>query len=65
MKLLFDQNLSPRLVNRLAVLFPDSAHVQSVGLDCANDDQVWEYARLNGLVAARGERKAPWGHREC
>ena len=50
MKLLFDQNLSPKLVNRLADLFPDSAHVQSVGLDCASDDQVWEYARLNGFA---------------
>jgi predicted nuclease of predicted toxin-antitoxin system len=48
-KLLFDQNLSPKLVNRLADLFPDSAHVESVGLDCASDDQVWEYARLNGF----------------
>jgi hypothetical protein len=28
---LFDQNLSPRLVNRLADLFPDSLHVHSVG----------------------------------
>ncbi|MFB2971179.1 DUF5615 family PIN-like protein [Aerosakkonema sp. BLCC-F183] len=27
MKLLFDHNLSPRLVNRLADIFPDSNHV--------------------------------------
>ena len=50
MKLLFDQNLSPKLVNRLADLFPGSSHVQSVGLDCANDDRVWEHARLNGFA---------------
>jgi predicted nuclease of predicted toxin-antitoxin system len=50
MKLLFDQNLSPKLVQRLADLFPDSVHVQSVGLDCAGDDQVWEHARLNGFA---------------
>src|SRR5207248_1452461 len=50
MKLLFDQNLSPKLVNRLADLFPDSSHVQSVGLDCAGDDQIWEHARLNGFA---------------
>jgi predicted nuclease of predicted toxin-antitoxin system len=50
MKLLFDQNLSPALVNRLADLFPGSSHVQSEGLDCASDDQVWEYARLNGFA---------------
>jgi predicted nuclease of predicted toxin-antitoxin system len=50
MKLLFDQNLSPKLVTRLADLFPDSSHVQSVGLDCADDDKVWEHARLNGFA---------------
>jgi predicted nuclease of predicted toxin-antitoxin system len=50
MKLLFDQNLSPKLVNRLANLFPGSSHVQSVGLACASDDQVWEHARLNGFA---------------
>ncbi len=50
MKLLFDQNLSPKLVNRLADLFPGSSHVQWVGLDCADDDQVWEHARLNGFA---------------
>jgi predicted nuclease of predicted toxin-antitoxin system len=50
MRLLFDQNLSPKLVSRLADLFPGSTHVQSAGLDCADDDQVWEHARLNGLA---------------
>jgi len=38
MKLLLDQNLSPRLADRLADLFPDSSHVQRVGLDTATDD---------------------------
>ena len=37
MKLLFDQNLSPKLANGLGDLFPGSRHVQSVGLDCADD----------------------------
>ncbi len=50
MKLLFDQNLSPKLVNCLADLFPDSRHVQSENLDCADDNQVWEYGRLNGFA---------------
>jgi predicted nuclease of predicted toxin-antitoxin system len=50
MKLLFDQNLSPKLVKRLADLFPASSHVQLLGLDCAGDDQVWEHSRLNGFA---------------
>ena len=50
MKLLFDQNLSPELARRVADLFPDSSHVQFEGLASANDDQVWEHARLNNFV---------------
>jgi predicted nuclease of predicted toxin-antitoxin system len=50
MKLLFDQNLSPKLVRRLADLFPGSSHVQALGLDCAGDDQVWHHARLHGFA---------------
>src|SRR5690242_6671699 len=50
MKRLFDQNLSPRLVARLANRFPGSSHVQSEGSDCADDDRVWEHARLNGFA---------------
>jgi predicted nuclease of predicted toxin-antitoxin system len=49
-KLLFDQNLSPRLVATLADLFPESAHVQSLGLDCSPDTSLWEFARDNDFV---------------
>lgn len=50
MKLLLDQNLSPRLIKRLADLFPGSVHVQMAGLDSASDEELWQYARQNGLV---------------
>jgi predicted nuclease of predicted toxin-antitoxin system len=46
-KLLFDENLSPRLAERLADLYPDSAHVREVGLESAPDAAVWSYAREN------------------
>jgi predicted nuclease of predicted toxin-antitoxin system len=49
-KLLFDQNLSPKLVGHLADLFPDSSHVQSEGLDCASDEQIWEHARAKAFA---------------
>jgi predicted nuclease of predicted toxin-antitoxin system len=49
-KLLFDQNLSPRLPARLADLFPGSEHVEPVGLGAASDEAVWEYALANGLA---------------
>jgi predicted nuclease of predicted toxin-antitoxin system len=50
MKLLFDENLSPKLVQLLADLFPDSVHVRDVGLNAADDALVWEYAQENSLT---------------
>jgi len=50
MKLLFDENLSPRLVNLLNDVFPHSAHVDRVGLGSAPDSSVWEYAKANGYL---------------
>ena len=50
MKLLFDENLSPRLALRLANLFPKSTHVRDIGLKVAADPAVWDYARLNDFV---------------
>ena len=50
MKLLFDQNLSHTLVVRLADVFPDSVHVRQVGLETADDQVVWEYAKGKELI---------------
>ncbi len=50
MKLLFDQNLSPRLVNRLADLYADSTHVYLIGLDQAPDATIRNYARDNEFI---------------
>lgn len=50
MKLLFDQNLAPRLAHDLSDLFPDSLHVRDVGLAAATDAEVWAYAAANGLA---------------
>ncbi|MDQ4122664.1 MAG: DUF5615 family PIN-like protein [Acidobacteriota bacterium] len=50
MRLLFDQNLSPRLVKLLSDIFPNSNHVFPLGLDTSNDTEVWEYARQNDFT---------------
>lgn len=47
MKLLFDQNLSPRLAKYFKDSFKDSVHVQDLGLDASDDLFVWEYAKSN------------------
>jgi predicted nuclease of predicted toxin-antitoxin system len=44
MKLLFDQNLSPKLVGIFAKQFAGSKHLQELNLDEADDSLVWEYA---------------------
>ncbi|MEN9517798.1 MAG: hypothetical protein RLZZ381_386 [Cyanobacteriota bacterium] len=50
MKLLFDHNLSPRLVNRLSDLYPNSNHLFNLNLDTAEDFFVWQYARDNDFI---------------
>ncbi|NJL82441.1 MAG: DUF5615 family PIN-like protein [Chloroflexaceae bacterium] len=50
MKLLFDENLSPKLPNRLRDLFPDSLHVRDVGMEATIDPIVWDYAKDNDLM---------------
>ena len=54
MKFLFDHNLSPRLVDRLADLFPQSVHVYQVDLAEAEDREIWEYAqKLEFIIVTR------------
>lgn len=50
MKLLFDHNLSPRLVNLLADLYPNSQHVFMLGMDQADDQAIWDYATQNDFT---------------
>ncbi len=50
MKLLFDQNLSPRLTRLLADIYADSIHVREVGLREADDLAIWQYAKVHGFA---------------
>ncbi len=50
MKLLLDENLSFKLAPRLAAAFPDTAHVDGVGLHGQPDAVVWRYAAEHGFV---------------
>jgi len=66
-RLLFDENLSPKLVDVLADVFPDSAHVDRVGLGSASDNEVWEYAKTNGFILVSKDsdfydKSALYGH---
>ncbi|HYE57460.1 MAG TPA: DUF5615 family PIN-like protein [Rhodothermales bacterium] len=66
MKLLLDNNLSPRLVRRLLDLWT-CTHVADLGLERASDVAVWTYAQTHGFSivtkdADMGELTALRGH---
>lgn len=50
MKLLFDQNVSPKLVSLLKDLFSGSLHVQNIELGSGSDDIVWSFAKKENLI---------------
>ncbi len=50
MKLLFDENLSPKLPSLCAAIFPGSAHVRDCGLKGQPDEEVWRYAQAKAFV---------------
>lgn len=50
MKLLFDEQLSPRLAKQLQGSFPGSQHVHDLGLGSADDRVVFAHARAHAFV---------------
>jgi len=50
MKLLFDQNISFRLVKQVIDLFPDSKQVRELGLENSTDLEIFEYAQRNDFA---------------
>ena len=50
MKLLLDENLSRRIVPFLQTDFPGSSQVALLGLEGADDSEIWQYAKDNDFV---------------
>ena len=50
MRLLFDHNLSPRLVELLSDVFPGSTHTSLEGLERADDADIWDLAAGHGYT---------------
>ena len=50
MKLLFDQNISFRLIKRIIDLFPDSKQVRELGLENSSDNEIFEFAIRNDFA---------------
>ena len=50
MKLLFDQNISPRILKKLPNDFSECRQVRLVGLEDASDSEIFEFAKTNKFV---------------
>jgi predicted nuclease of predicted toxin-antitoxin system len=50
MKLLFDQNISFRLIKKIAENFKDATQVRKLGLENSTDLQIWTFARDNNYA---------------
>lgn len=50
MKLLFDQNISFRVIQRIAQNFPEAVQVREVGLQNKADIEIWAWAKREGYA---------------
>ena len=50
MKLLFDENLSPKLVTLLANQFSSSSHIELLEMRGAADRDIWHYAKDQDFI---------------
>jgi predicted nuclease of predicted toxin-antitoxin system len=50
MKLLFDHNLSHKLVSRLADIFPNSVQTRLLNFGTASDSVIWQHAKDRDFV---------------
>lgn len=67
MKLLFDQNISFRLVKRINDIFPKVEQVRSLGLENSTDQEIWNFSKDNEytIITFDGDFydfSVVWGH---
>lgn len=62
MKLLFDENLLPKLPRLLATEFPNSLHIRDIGMKGCTDEKIWEYAKNNDFTVISKDADFISGH---
>ncbi len=50
MKLLFDQNISFRILGKISNLYPDAKQVKNLNLVDSPDSEIWKFAKDNGYT---------------
>jgi len=49
MKLLFDQNISFRLIDKIQDILPKAKQIKLLGLEDFSDREIWDYAKKEGF----------------
>jgi len=50
MKLLFDQNISYRLIDKINDIFPEGIQVKKLNLENVSDKEIWRFAKENNYT---------------
>ena len=67
MKLLFDQNISFRLIKRVTDIFPESKQVKELGLVNSSDQEIWNFSKRESYTIVTFDAdfydfSLIWGH---
>jgi predicted nuclease of predicted toxin-antitoxin system len=67
MKLLFDQNISHRILNHIQDILPEAKQVRDLDLENNSDKQIWEYAKKSAYIIVTFDGdfydfSLVWGH---
>ena len=67
MKLLFDQNISHRLIRLISDIFPEAKQVRELGIENYSDKKIWEFAKENNSIIVTFDSdfynfSMVWGH---
>jgi len=49
-KLLFDQNISFRILSKISSYFPESKQVRDLGIENFSDVEIWKFAKGNNFT---------------
>jgi len=49
-KLLFDQNISFRIINKIKSKYPEARQVKELGLENSTDIEIWNFAKENNYT---------------
>lgn len=50
MKLLFDQNISFRIISKISLNFPEAKQVIQLGIENYSDMEIWKFAKENEYI---------------